>query len=71
METKSKQILTASQSDDLSILHTDAKMDIINALEDMHRRLVNKIVVTVIVSGLVQAVVVIAGLVIINAALHP
>jgi hypothetical protein len=71
MEPKINNILTTTQCDDLSNPHSDAKTVTLNALDDMHRRLVNKIVVTVIVSGLVQTVVIIAGLVIINAALHP
>lgn len=71
MEPKINNISTPTQCDDLSNTHSDAKTAILNALWDKHRRLVNKLVVTVIVCGLVQTVVIIAGLVIINAALHP
>lgn len=71
MEPKINHILTLTQCDDLSYLHSDAKTEILNALENNHRRFVKRLVVTVIVSGLVQTVVIIAGLVIIAAALNP
>jgi len=71
MEPKINHISTLTQCDDLSNLHSDAMTVTLNALEDLHKRIVNKLVVNVIVCGLVQTVVIIAGLVFINAALHP
>lgn len=82
MESKIYNIPTTTQCDDLSNPHSDAKTEILNAIESMRDSLINEldsfsrkirtaIVVAAVVSGLIQTVVIIAGLVIIDAALHP
>lgn len=49
----------------------DVRISLINHLDSTSRKIQTTIVVTAVVSGLLQTVVIIAGLVMINDALHP
>lgn len=82
MEPKINHFLSSTQCHDLSNQHSDAKTDILNAIESMRDSLINEldcasrkiqtaIVVAAVVSGIIQTVVIVAGLFMINAALHP
>jgi hypothetical protein len=51
--------------------HLDMKNSLLNHLDSTSRKIQTAIIVAVVVSGLVQTVVIVAGLVMINDALHP
>ncbi len=56
---------------DLVSEHVDMKTSLLNHLDATSRKIQTAIVVATVVSGLLQTVVIIAGLVMINDALHP
>jgi len=82
IETNPNLAVMPTQKDDLVNPLPDEEIDLVKELVDMKTTLLNHldstsrkiqtaIVVAVIVSGIIQTVVIIAGLVMINAALHP
>ena len=73
MPTQKTDLLNPLLDEEIDLVKelVDMKTSLLNHLDSFGRKIQTAIVVAAIVSGLIQTVVIIAGLVMINSALHP